>query len=307
MEILAAIMSNYHEPVLLKESIDMLITNPEGIYVDVTFGGGGHSGEILSRLTSKGKLIVFDQDEDAQRNIPEDYRLIFLKSNFRHLYRFWKWLDIQKIDGLLADLGVSSHQFDVKERGFAYRFDSELDMRMNANSALTAAEVLNGYAEEDLVRMFSEYGEVRNARKLAREIVAYRKSASGFSTTAHLNSILERIKVGDRNKYFAQVYQALRIEVNDEMLALREMLEGAKRILKPGGRLVVISYHSIEDRMVKRFFKTGNFKGELKKDMYGNSLSELKMIKNLIVPDSKEQEVNPRSRSAKMRIAEKLS
>lgn len=307
MEILAAIMSNYHEPVLLKESIDMLITNPEGIYVDVTFGGGGHSGEILSRLTSKGKLIVFDQDEDAQRNVPEDDRLIFLKSNFRHLYRFWKWLDIQKIDGLLADLGVSSHQFDVKERGFAYRFDSGLDMRMNVNSALTAAEVLNGYAEEDLVRMFSEYGEVRNARKLAREIVAYRKSASGFSTTAHLNSILERIKVGDRNKYFAQVYQALRIEVNDEMLALREMLEGAKRILKPGGRLVVISYHSIEDRMVKRFFKTGNFKGELKKDMYGNSLSELKMIKNLIVPDSKEQEVNPRSRSAKMRIAEKLS
>ena len=300
-------MSDYHEPVLLKSSIDYLVHNTDGVYVDVTFGGGGHSSELLSRLTSKGKLMVFDQDDDAEGNMLDDPRLIFCKSNFRYLYRFWKWLELPQVDGVLADLGVSSHQFDVKDRGFSYRFDSQLDMRMNQSSGMSAADVLNAYEEKDLVRVFSEYGEIRNSKSLAREIVKFRKTQSGIETSFQLNQLLERLRVGDKNKYLAQVYQSLRIEVNDEMGALKEMLSSALRILKPGGRMVVISYHSIEDRLVKRFFKSGNFEGKIEKDMYGNPLSEIKMIKNLVVPDKDEQERNPRSRSAKMRIAEKIT
>ena len=300
-------MSDYHEPVLLKASVDHLLQDPDGIYIDVTFGGGGHSREILSRLTSKGRLIVFDQDDDARKNVFEDERLVFVKSNYRHIYRFWKWMDIPQVDGVLADLGVSSHQFDVKERGFSYRFDAALDMRMNEQAGLDASDVLNEYGEADLKRVFSEYGEVRNSNRLAREIVAYRKAGKRFETSFQLNAMLDKMKMGDKYKYFAQVYQALRIEVNDEMASLREMLEGALKILKPGGRMVVISYHSIEDRIVKRFFKTGNFEGRVEKDMYGKSLSNIKMHKKMIVPDEMEQEENMRSRSAKMRIAEKLS
>ncbi len=299
-------MGNYHNPVLLKESVDYLNINPNGTYIDVTFGGGGHAKEILSRLTSKGKLIVFDQDGDAVQNLLKDERLIFIKSNFRYLYRFWKWLDIDQVDGVLADLGVSSYQFDEKERGFSYRFDAELDMRMNQNSLLTASHILNSYDEVQLQRIFSEYGELRNSKTLAREIVKMRKSGRLFDESFQLNALLERLRIGDKFKYFAQVYQALRMEVNDELNALIEMIDASVNIVKPGGRIVVISYHSIEDRVVKRFFKSGNKEGKVQKDEYGKMLSKIKMINNIILPEKEEQNRNARSRSAKMRVAEKI-
>jgi len=299
-------MSEYHEPVLLKESIDNLIGDINGIYVDVTFGGGGHSKEILNRLGPNAKLIVFDQDNEAKANVMKDDRLIFVDSNFRHLYRYWKWLNLQKVDGILADLGVSSHQFDAGYRGFSYRFDADLDMRMNEDAPKTAALVLATYDAKELQDVFSKYGEVRNAKSLAREIESSRKNGRMLSTSSELNALLDDMYVGDRMKYFSQVYQALRIEVNDEMGALARMLEGGLRVMKVDARFVIISYHSLEDRMVKKFLKTGNVEGRLEKDEYGRSLSEIKIEKKMILPTDEEQGLNVRSRSAKMRVGVKL-
>ena len=299
-------MAEYHVPVLLKESVDALVIDKDGIYVDVTFGGGGHSREILNRLSAKGRLIVFDQDGEAEENRLEDERLIFIKSNFRHLYRYWRWLDVPKVSGILTDLGVSSHQFDVDYRGFSYRFEADLDMRMNENSELTAALILNKYEEGDLVSVFSEYGEVRNSKKLARVICELRKQQGGIQTTQDLNQILASVMIGERSKYFSQVYQALRIEVNDEMGSLKEMFEGALRILDKKSRLVVISYHSLEDRIAKRFIRSGSVDGVIPKDDYGRSLAEMKNIGKMILPNEEEQRINSRSRSAKLRVGEKL-
>ncbi|MGA0284341.1 MAG: 16S rRNA (cytosine(1402)-N(4))-methyltransferase RsmH [Saprospiraceae bacterium] len=297
-------MSSYHDPVLLRESVDALITSPEGTYIDLTFGGGGHSREILNNLTSKGRLIAFDQDEDAERNLLHDERLIFLKSNFRHLYRYWKWLGIEKVDGVLGDLGVSSFQFDEAQRGFSFRFDADLDMRMNKSYKNTAADILMRYERNELQDMFSRYGEIRNAKTLASEIMRLRESGEEIVSSFRFNQILDRLRVGDRNKYFAQVYQALRIELNEEMIALEEVLEACTKIIKPGGRIVMISYHSLEDRLVKKFFRSGNAEGRIEKDMYGQSLSSLKQLGKIVIPDNEEQKRNPRSRSAKMRVAE---
>lgn len=299
-------MAEYHVPVLLKESVDALVIDKDGIYVDVTFGGGGHSREILNRLSAKGRLIVFDQDGEAEENRLEDERLIFIKSNFRHLYRYWRWLDVPKVSGIIADLGVSSHQFDVDYRGFSYRFEADLDMRMNENSELTAALILNKYEEGDLVSVFSEYGEVRNSKKLARVICELRKQQGGIQTTQDLNQILASVMIGERSKYFSQVYQALRIEVNDEMGSLKEMFEGALRILDKKSRLVVISYHSLEDRIAKRFIRSGSVDGVIPKDDYGRSLAEMKNIGKMILPNEEEQRINTRSRSAKLRVGEKI-
>jgi len=298
-------MSDFHVPVLLQESIDLLIEDTDGIYVDVTFGGGGHSQEILNRLSAKGSLIVFDQDGEAVENSLEDERITFIKANFRHLYRFWKWLDVNKVDGILADLGVSSHQFDTDYRGFSFRFEAGLDMRMNDESEFTASELLATYPVEELQDVFSKYGEVRNSKKLAHAILD-RRMTKRIETTSELNDILDEIKVGDRNKYFAQVYQALRIEVNEEMRCLEEMLEGSSRILKPGGKLVAISYHSLEDRLVKRFVKSGSVDGVVPKDDFGRSLATMKMKGKIILPSEEEQELNTRSRSAKMRVGERV-
>jgi len=297
-------MSSYHDPVLLRESVDALITSPEGTYIDLTFGGGGHSREILNNLTSKGRLIAFDQDEDAERNLLHDERLIFLKSNFRHLYRYWKWLGIEKVDGVLGDLGVSSFQFDEAQRGFSFRFDADLDMRMNKSYKNTAADILMRYERNELQDMFSRYGEIRNAKTLASEIMRLRESGEEIVSSFRFNQILDRLRVGDRNKYFAQVYQARRIELNEEILSLEEVLEACVKIVKPGGRIVMISYHSLEDRLVKKFFRSGNAEGRIEKDMYGQSLSSLKQLGKIVIPDNEEQKRNPRSRSAKMRVAE---
>lgn len=298
-------MSDFHIPVLLRESVDQLVTNKDGVYVDVTFGGGGHSREILSRLSAKGRLIVFDQDGEAKENRIEDERVTFVASNFRYLYRYWKWLAIGDVDGVLADLGVSSHQFDAGYRGFSFRYDAELDMRMNENSNLTAAIVLARYSQKQLQEIFSKYGEVRNSKKLSFRIVDQREVMQ-VATTSQLNHILEELMVGERNKYFAQVYQALRIEVNQEMESLEEMLMGVKRVLKAKGRFVGISYHSLEDRMVKRFLKSGFVDGKIPKDDYGRSLAEMKMLGKIILPSEEEQNRNSRSKSAKMRVGEKI-
>lgn len=300
------IMNSYHIPVLLEKSVEQLVHDKNGLYVDVTYGGGGHSKKIIQALSDKGRLVGFDQDEEARLNAIDDARFTFVKSNFRYLYRYWKWLEVPQVDGILADLGVSSHQFDVDYRGFSYRFEGEIDMRMNENSKKTAATILNEYTELQLKNVFSRYGEIRNSKTLARSVIDQRKNLNGIYTTSQLNEILDKNKVGSRNKYFSQAYQALRIEVNDEMKALEELLLGSLRILKPGGRLVVISYHSLEDRMVKRFFKFGNLDGEEEKDLYGKSLSPIKSISKLIVPEENEQKINVRSRSAKMRVGQKV-
>ncbi len=300
------IMSEYHNPVLLKETIDALVTQHDGIYIDVTYGGGGHSREILKNLGANGHLIVFDQDGEAEGNVIEDSRMTFVKSNFRYLYKFWKWLDMGKVDGVFADLGVSSHQFDADYRGFSYRFEAELDMRMNENMSLSAKDILATYTVEQLQDVFSRYGEIRNSKTLAKEIVDGRNKGSYIISTKDLNLILDRLRIGNYNKYFAQVYQALRMEVNDEMPALREMLESSLRILKPAGRLVVISYHSLEDRMVKRFVKSGNADGTVERDAFGQSLAQMKVGSKIIVPTEEEQRINARSRSAKMRIGIKI-
>lgn len=298
-------MSEYHNAVLLKESVDALCINESGIYIDVTYGGGGHSEEILKRLGSKGKLLAFDQDVEARKNVKSDERLIFLPSNFRYIYKFWRWLKIDKIDGILADLGVSSHQFDEGGRGFSYRFDALLDMRMNEESMKKASDILMNYSSEELQAVFSKYGEVRNSRKLASRIVEERKRGRNLTTSFSFNNLLDEVCIGDKMKYYSQVYQALRIEVNEEMEALSEMLGGGIRVLKKGGRFVAISYHSLEDRLVKRFFKAGNQEGVVEKDEYGRSLAPMKMIGKLIVPSDEEQKLNIRSRSAKMRVAER--
>lgn len=296
----------YHVPVLLKESIDGMNIQPNGIYVDVTFGGGGHSKEILSRLKEDGHLYGFDQDADAENNILPDTRFTFVRSNFRYLANFMEWHEEDEIDALLADLGVSSHHFDDETRGFSFRFDGELDMRMNKRAGKTAAEILNGYSEEALADVFYFYGEMRNARAVARSVVRERELKT-IETTQDFLAILKPFFGREKEKkYLAQAFQALRIEVNGEMDALKEMLTQAAELLKIGGRLVVITYHSLEDRLVKNFFKAGNFEGNIEKDFYGNIQSPFKLINNkVIVPNADEIERNPRSRSAKLRIVEK--
>jgi 16S rRNA (cytosine1402-N4)-methyltransferase len=299
-------MTDYHVPVLLKESVEALQIHPDGIYVDMTFGAGGHSRSILQKINAKGHLYAVDQDKDAFNNRLTDERFTLIQSNFRYVENFLKWYNVDKVDGILADLGVSSHQFDFPERGFSYRFDAPLDMRMNTEGNLTAKDVLATYPEERLIDIFSRYGEVRNTKQLARTIVKTRHSVTIHSTFA-LNNVLNSVCIGPSLKYFSQVYQALRMEVNDEIGALRDMLSRGLKVLKKGGRFVVITYHSIEDREVKNFFKTGSFDGVMIKDMYGNIMRPFEMIgKNVVVPDEKELRENPRSRSAKMRVVQKI-
>lgn len=298
----------YHVPVLLHESLEGMDIHPDGVYVDVTFGGGGHSREILRRLGDEGRLYGFDQDADAEQNIPDDERFVFVRSNFRYLYNFMRYYDeVGEVDALLADLGVSSHHFDDRERGFSFRFEGSLDMRMNTRAGQTAADVLNNYTEEQLADVFYLYGELKNARRLAAAVVAYRTGKKPILTSGDLLGIVTPFIGRDKEKKFlAQVFQALRIEVNDEMRALREMLGASLRVLKPGGRLVVITYHSLEDRLVKNFLKTGNFEGKVEQDFFGNVRSPFKLLSGKVITPSKEEiERNPRSRSAKLRIAEK--
>lgn len=296
----------YHVPVLLKESVDGMNIQPGGTYVDVTFGGGGHSKEILSRLGKNGTLLGFDQDEDAEKNIVDDKRFIFVRSNFRYLDNFLHYHNIDKVDSILADLGVSSHHFDDSERGFSFRFDGKLDMRMNKRAGITAAELVNTYEEERLADIFYLYGELKNSRKLASVIVKSRVSKQ-IETIEDFLSIIKPLFGREREKKeLAKVFQALRIEVNQEMEALKEMLLAATEALKPGGRLVVITYHSLEDRMVKNIMKTGNVEGKQDQDFFGNLNTPFKLVNNkVIVPNEEEIARNPRSRSAKLRIAEK--
>ena len=298
----------YHVPVLLKESVDGLQINPEGIYVDVTFGGGGHSREILSRLGSKGHLYSFDQDADAEQNIPADeQKFTFVRSNFRYLRNWMRYYGVEGIDGLLADLGVSSHHFDDESRGFSFRFDAPLDMRMNERDGLTAADVCNRYSEEELARLFWLYGELKNGRRLANTIVKGRADHPIATVNDLITLVRPLIGTNREKKDMAKVFQALRIEVNHEMEALHEMLDAAINCLKPSGRLVVLTYHSLEDRMVKNYMRSGNAEGKVEEDFFGNRLSPLRPVNNkVIVPDADEQERNPRSRSAKLRIAEKV-
>ncbi|HEY4618701.1 MAG TPA: 16S rRNA (cytosine(1402)-N(4))-methyltransferase RsmH [Flavobacterium sp.] len=295
----------YHNPVLLKESVNGLNIKPDGIYVDVTFGGGGHSKEILSRLGPDGKLFAFDQDEDALANALPDERFVLINENFRYIKRFLRFYGVKSVDGILADLGVSSHQFDVPERGFSTRFDAELDMRMSQKNDLNAYRVVNEYDEANLKRVFLDYGELKNAPVLARTIVAAREEQP-IKTTDELKEILAKfLPERVRNKILAQIYQAIRIEVNQEMDVLKEFLEQSLEILNPSGRLSVISYHSLEDRLVKRFMKNGMFEGEPERDFFGNYSVPFKTIGKLIVPDKEEIKLNNRARSAKLRIAEK--
>jgi len=297
----------YHVPVLLKDSIDGMNISPADICVDVTFGGGGHSREILSRLGKEGRLYVFDQDEDAAGNITEDNRLTFIRSNFRFLKTFLKYYGVESVNSILADLGVSSHHFDDNERGFSFRFEeSGLDMRMNRTSGITAAKILNEYSQEQLADVLYLYGELKQSRQIASAIVKTRQNQP-FRKTKDLTDILTPFtKGGKEKKILAQAFQALRIEVNHEMDALKDMLNQAKDVLVAGGRLSVITYHSLEDRLVKNFFKSGNFEGNIEKDFYGNTLTPFKLVNNkVMVPSQQEQQENPRSRSAKLRIAEK--
>lgn len=309
---MATTAETYHVPVLLKESVDGLDIKPDGIYVDVTFGGGGHSREILRRLGPEGRLFSFDQDEDAEQNIVDDSRLTFVRSNFRYLKNWMRYYDVERIDGLLADLGVSSHHFDDAERGFSFRFDAPLDMRMNKRARYTAANVLAEYDEGQLADIFYLYGELKQARRLASAVVKAR-SEQPIATTQDLMRIAESILGrGARNddrglkKDMAKVFQALRIEVNREMVALRQMLLAATDLLRDGGRLSVITYHSLEDRMVKNVMKSGNVEGRVKQDFFGRVESPFTLVNNkVITPDNEEQERNPRSRSAKLRIGMK--
>ncbi len=294
---------NYHSSVLLKNSVDALAIKKDGIYVDVTFGGGGHSKEILSRLGEKGKLVAFDQDSDAIRNKIQDDRFILIEENFRYITRFLKFYGITKVDGILADLGVSSHQFDDASRGFSLRFDGELDMRMNQNSKLSAKEILNGYSEEELANILFLYGELRNSKAIAKTIVASRKQQS-IETSFQFRGLLNRyLPKGKEHKILAQIYQAIRIEVNEELDVLKEFLNQIPSLLKPEGRLSVISYHSLEDRLVKRFIRTGLFSGEPEKDFFGNTKVPLVKVGKLIVPTQQEIKGNNRARSGKLRVA----
>ena len=296
----------YHIPALLTETVDGLNIDPNGVYVDVTFGGGGHSREIMRRLGKKGKLISFDQDLDAYTNCIDDERFVFVRSNFRYLKNFLRYHGIEKVDGILADLGVSFHHFDVASRGFSFRMDGELDMRMNVKASQKASDVLNEYSEEDLTRIFRVYGELSQPQKMARAIVRAREEKP-FVMVQDLLSVAEKLIAKERaKKELACVFQALRIEVNKEMDALKQLLMQSAEVLKVGGRLSVLSYHSLEDRLVKNFMKTGNFDGKVEKDFYGNVIAPLKMTSNkVIVPSAEEVERNPRSRSAKLRVAEK--
>jgi 16S rRNA (cytosine1402-N4)-methyltransferase len=296
----------YHNPVLLHPTVDGLDIKPDGVYVDVTFGGGGHSKEILRRLGPNGKLFAFDQDEDALANALADERFTLINENFRFIKRFLRFYGVKSVDGILADLGVSSHQFDVAERGFSTRFDAELDMRMSQKNDLNAYRVVNEYDDADLKRVFLDYGELKNAPALARTIVEARAERP-IKTTDELKEVLAKfLPERVRNKILAQIYQAIRIEVNQEMDVLKEFLEQSLEILKPGGRLSVISYHSLEDRLVKRFVKNGMFEGEPERDFFGNFSVPFKTIGKLIVPDDAEIKINNRARSAKLRIAEKI-
>ncbi|WP_312078708.1 16S rRNA (cytosine(1402)-N(4))-methyltransferase RsmH [Chryseobacterium sp.] len=296
----------YHNPVLLKQSVDDLVTNPDGIYVDCTFGGGGHSREILSRLSEKGKLFSFDQDLDALKNTIDDPRFTLINQNFRFLENSLLMYGISKVDGILADLGVSSHQFDEAERGFSTRSNAPLDMRMNVMQGLDAKRVINDYDEEQLADIFYYYGELREARKLARDIVHHRKTKS-IETTEDLKKLFSYLPPHKVNKFYAQLFQAIRIEVNQELDVLKEMLVQAFNVLKPGGRLVVISYHSLEDRLVKRFLKNGMFEGEPERDIYGNYKKAFELVKSkAVIPDNEEIEENSRARSAKMRTGIKV-
>ena len=296
----------YHNPVLLKETVDGLNIKEDGIYVDVTFGGGGHSREILKRLGDKGKLIAFDQDQDALLNTIVDSRFTLINENFRYLKRFLRFHGVKKVDGILADFGVSSHQFDEADRGFSIRFDAKLDMRMNQQDELSAFHVINEYDEVALRKMFWEYGELRQAPALARTIVAERKEGQ-IETTEQLKSVLKKyLPPRKENKILAQIYQAIRIEVNQEIEALKEFLTQVPELLNPGGRLSFISYHSLEDRLVKRFIRNGMFEGEPEKDVFGNFEVPLKRIGKLIIPTQEEIKTNNRARSAKLRIAEKI-
>ncbi|MEO6894682.1 MAG: 16S rRNA (cytosine(1402)-N(4))-methyltransferase RsmH [Ginsengibacter sp.] len=297
----------YHVPVLLDEVVMGLQIIPSGVYVDCTFGGGGHSKKILERLNEEGKLIVFDQDEDAKKNVPDDARIIFVPHNFRHLQRFLRFYKIQKVNGILADLGVSSHQINEADRGFSTRFDADMDMRMNRNDTKTAADVVKTYSEEKLHKIFEQYGEVTNSKTLAQKIVEIRKSQSIETIKEFKNAVYPVVK-GNPEKYFAQVFQALRIEVNDELNVLKELLMQSSEALTKGGRIAVITFHSLEDRLVKNFFKNGNFEAEQQKDLFGNPVkSGLKVItKKPIIPSKEELKKNPRSRSSKLRIAEKI-
>lgn len=299
-------MNEYHVSVLLKESIENLDILPEGIYADVTFGAGGHSKSILNKLSAKGHLYAFDQDEDAVSNVLNDERFTLIEANFRYLKRFLRLEGVTQLDGILADLGVSSHQLDMPERGFSYRYDAPLDMRMNAEADFTAAALLQTYSEEKLVDVLSSYGEVRNAKTLSKAL-AHAGKVAEIRTTFDLNRVLDQHVLGPRLKYFSQVYQALRMEVNDEIGALKEMLKEGYEMLKPGGRFVVITFHSIEDRVVKNFFKSGNFEGAMDKDDFGNISRPFVLVnKKVIMADRKEQYENARSRSAKLRVAEKI-
>jgi len=298
----------YHQPVLLHQSIDGMNIHKDGIYVDVTFGGGGHSREILKRLEGKAHLYSFDQDADAEQNIVDNPRFTFVRSNFRYLKNFLKYYgEGEGIDGLLADLGVSSHHFDDAERGFSFRFDAPLDMRMNQRAKQTAADIVNSYNEPALANIFYYYGELKNSRQIAAAIVKERNNKR-IETTGELQTIVQPFFGRDREKKeLAKVFQALRIEVNHEMDALKEMLAAATEMLKPGGRLVVITYHSLEDRMVKNIMKTGSTDGDETKDFFGNTSSPFKLItRKPIIPDADEQAMNPRSRSAKLRVAERV-
>ncbi|MBF4494612.1 16S rRNA (cytosine(1402)-N(4))-methyltransferase RsmH [Flavobacterium sp. MR2016-29] len=296
----------YHNPVLLHPTVDGLNIKPDGIYVDVTFGGGGHSKEILRRLGPNGKLFAFDQDEDALANALPDERFTLINENFRFIKRFLRFHGVKSVDGILADLGVSSHQFDVPERGFSTRFDAELDMRMSQKNDLNAYRVVNEYEEQDLRRVFFDYGELKNAPVLARTIVEAREYQP-IKTTDELKEVLAKyLPERVRNKILAQIYQAIRIEVNQEMDVLKEFIEQSLEILNPGGRFSVISYHSLEDRLVKRFIKNGMFEGEPERDFFGNFSVPFKTIGKLIVPDDAEIKINNRARSAKLRIAEKI-
>ena len=297
----------YHLPVLLHEAVAGLQIDPSGIYVDCTFGGGGHSGAILKQLNSNGKLIAFDQDADAVKNVPDDKRLIFIPHNFRHLRRFLRLHKILEVNGILADLGVSSHQFDAAERGFSTRFNGPIDMRMNTKEKMNAADVLKNYSEEKLHKIFEEYGEVTNSKTLAKTIIQLRKSYSLSGIDEFKNALFPVVK-GNPEKYFAKVFQALRIEVNDELNALKEMLLQASDTLVEGGRIAVITFHSLEDRIVKNFFKNGNFDEIQQVDVYGNiPENTLKVItKKPVTPSAEELKKNPRSRSSKLRIAEKI-
>ena len=295
----------YHNPVLLKETVDGLNINPDGVYVDVTFGGGGHSREILSRLSEKGKLYAFDQDEDALKNVIDDERFVLINENFRYIKRFLRFHGVRKVDGILGDFGVSSHQFDVAERGFSIRFDADLDMRMSQKMEVSAYDVVNDYEEADLRRIFSVYGELNNARAIAAQIVASREES--IKTIADLKVVLQKfLPKHVEHKVLAKIFQAIRIEVNQELVVIEEFLMQTPELLDKGGRLSLISYHSLEDRLVKRFIRNGMFEGEPEKDFFGNVDVPFKKVGKMIVPSKEEIAQNNRARSAKLRIAERI-